>query len=108
MKAPRTCPKSSLSIDVGASAGPSTGTKGCSLHGPILWIVRATRSFPVPVSPEISTGDLVAAASRIKLKTYSIWGDHPTRVSMEKSTPVEEAVNSSVDLFDKFGIEARI
>ena len=55
MKAPRSCPNSSLSMIVSGSAPQSTGTNGPPRRGLAAWSARATSSLPVPLSPWIST-----------------------------------------------------
>jgi len=49
-------------------------TKGCLDRGLFWWIARATSSFPVPLSPEMSTLVLVGPTWRIRLKIFSISG----------------------------------
>ncbi len=61
VNAPFSCPKSSLSINPAGSVPQSTLTK-TDLRRPLaLWMARATSSFPVPVSPLISTVESVGA-----------------------------------------------
>ena len=55
VKAPRSWPKSSLSISPSGIPAQFTATKGPWLRGPSSWIARATSSLPVPLSPRIST-----------------------------------------------------
>ena len=59
--APLTWPKSSLSIRAGTSEPQSTGMKGLLALGPLVWMERATSSLPVPDSPTMRTGWVVAA-----------------------------------------------
>src|SRR5436309_14244247 len=47
-------------------------TKGLSRRMLFVWIARATRSLPVPVSPRISTGSSLGANRPINLYTSSI------------------------------------
>ena len=61
VNAPRSWPKSSLSSSSRGMAAVLMATKGPSARGPALWIARATSSFPVPLSPVISTGTSLAA-----------------------------------------------
>src|SRR6266851_715527 len=78
VNAPFTWPNSSLSISVGTSDPQSTGTNGFAAFGPLKWIDRATNSFPVPLSPRISTG-CVENATFDKIRySFSISGDCPT------------------------------
>ena len=56
VKAPRACPKSSLSSSVSGSAAQFSLTKGWVLRGLLKWIARAISSLPVPLSPSIRTG----------------------------------------------------
>ena len=56
VKAPATCPKSSLSKRLSLTAPQATSTKrpcGPPAALPISWMARASRDFPVPVSPVI-------------------------------------------------------
>ena len=55
VNAPFSCPNSSASSRLGASALQSNATNGPSARGPMRWIVRASSSLPVPLSPTIST-----------------------------------------------------
>ena len=70
VKAPRSWPKSSLSISDPGSAPQSTTTKLRLRRGLRWWIARATSSLPVPVSPRRSTavlvgGDLIDAIHHV-------------------------------------------
>ncbi|MCZ7683050.1 MAG: hypothetical protein M5U28_31270 [Sandaracinaceae bacterium] len=69
MKAPRTCPKSSLSTSVSGSAAQSMATKGPRRRPPCSWSARAASSLPVPVSPSRSTVTSLFAASSSTAKT---------------------------------------
>ena len=55
VNAPRACPNSSLSSSSSGSAAQLTATNERSARGPLVWMARPTSSFPVPVSPVIST-----------------------------------------------------
>ncbi|OGP86432.1 MAG: hypothetical protein A2Y95_08295 [Deltaproteobacteria bacterium RBG_13_65_10] len=46
--------------------------------GPVPWIVRATSSFPVPLSPRRKTGCVEVAAIEIWSRTLRISGHAPT------------------------------
>ena len=61
MKAPFSRPKSSLSSRPVGIAAQLSLTKGFERRGLRLWIARAINSFPVPVSPWISTVESVGA-----------------------------------------------
>ena len=61
VKAPFSWPKSSLSTSPLGKAAQFTLTSGRSRRPLRAWIARATSSLPVPVSPEISTEESVAA-----------------------------------------------
>ncbi len=54
VKAPLTCPKSSLSRSSGDRDGQDTTPKGRAARGPQVWMVRARSVLPVPDSPLIS------------------------------------------------------
>ena len=77
---PRTCPKSSLSSSASGTAAQLTATNGAFLRGPSAWMSRATSSFPVPVSPNTSTGVDVAATRRTSSFTARIPLLRPMRV----------------------------
>jgi hypothetical protein len=55
VKAPFSCPNSSLSISSAGMAAVLTATNGPSRRPPSWWIASATSSLPVPDSPRIST-----------------------------------------------------
>ena len=55
MKAPRSCPNSSVSSRVSGIAAQATLMSGCVCLPLSWWMARATSSLPVPVSPWIST-----------------------------------------------------
>ena len=64
---PFSCPKSSLSSRVSASAAQCTATNGLSARGLSAWMARASSPLPVPLSPVMSTvalagGDLPGQA----------------------------------------------
>jgi len=72
VKAPRSCPKSSLSSRVSASAPQCTPTKGPSRRGLHWWISLATSSFPVPLGPVTRTVAGVGATSSTSRLTGAI------------------------------------
>ena len=78
VNAPRTCPKSSLSKRPSANPAQLIATKGPAARGPLKWSARATISFPVPLSPVMSTGLLFGETRAINLKTSIIHGLTPT------------------------------
>ncbi len=55
VKAPRSWPKNCASNSDEAKAAALTGMKGLPARVPSWWTARATNSFPVPLSPRIST-----------------------------------------------------
>jgi hypothetical protein len=74
VNAPRSCPKSSDSSSVSGSAAQLTLTKGPSARGEREWISPAITSFPVPVSPVISTVLREGATRRARsTATRSAW-----------------------------------
>ncbi len=66
VNAPFRWPKSSLSISASGSAPQLTATSGRSFLELLKWMARATISFPLPVSPLMSTLDSAAAAFAMK------------------------------------------
>jgi hypothetical protein len=69
VKAPLSCPKSSLSRRVSGMAPQWTATKGPALLLLRSWIRRAISPLPVPVSPVRSTVVRVGATARIFART---------------------------------------
>ena len=65
VKAPRTCPNSSLSSRPSGIAVQLIGTNAALARAPVKWIVRATTSLPVPLSPVISTLERLLEILRI-------------------------------------------
>ena len=65
VKAPFSCPNISLSHRLSAMAEQLTAIKGLSFRALLWWIALAINSFPVPVSPTISTVALVGATISI-------------------------------------------
>ncbi len=63
VKAPRACPKSSLSSSVSGTAAQLMATKGPFRRRLRSCSARATSSLPVPLSPVIST-ELSVSATR--------------------------------------------
>ena len=55
VKAPATCPNSSLSAMDSGSAAQLTWISASSRRGEVSWICRATSSLPTPVSPVMRT-----------------------------------------------------
>src|SRR3989442_1311983 len=69
VKAPRSWPNSSLSASDTVRALQLTARKGLPQRGPLKWMARATNSFPLPLSPVISTGLLELVTRLIFSKT---------------------------------------
>ena len=65
VNAPRSWPKSSLSISSRGIAAQFTRTNGSSRRGLKRWIARLTSSLPVPLSPVMSTLARVGATRSI-------------------------------------------
>ena len=74
VKAPFSCPNSSLSSSVSVMAAQFTATKGPAARGLQACSVRAATSLPVPLSPIRSTVALVGATLRSASTTGSIAG----------------------------------
>ena len=72
VKAPFSCPNNSLSMSDSESAAQLTRMYSLLDRGLDWWISRATTSFPVPLSPRISTGALLFATRAAVLRTSSI------------------------------------
>ena len=69
VKAPRSCPNSSVSTSPSGSAAQFTLTRARFARGEAAWIARAMSSFPVPVSPVTSTVASVAATRATRSRT---------------------------------------
>ena len=78
MNAPLTWPNSSLSRSVSARALQSTVTNGRWLRRLAEWMAREISSFPVPVSPWMSTVLVVGAMRATILYTSSMRSEAPT------------------------------
>ena len=72
VKAPRSWPKSSLSISVAGMAAQLMATNGLSRRGERLWMARATSSLPVPDSPVMATLALAGATFSMSSNTRRI------------------------------------
>ena len=55
------------------------GTNFPSLRGDTRWMIRANSSFPVPLSPPMSTVEAVGAIFMANLSTFSMAGDPAMR-----------------------------
>ncbi len=80
VKAPFTCPNSSLSNNVSVTDPISTLTISSPDRRDRLWISLATSSFPVPFSPVISTFASVAATFLTMFITLIIVGEAPRTI----------------------------
>ena len=78
VKAPRSCPNSSLSSSWGGMAPQSTMMKGPFPRSLSVWIDSAVASLPVPVSPSISTVASLPDACSHRANTARIAADRPT------------------------------
>ena len=63
VNAPLSCPNSSDATSAGGIAAQFMSTKGSDARRERLWMARAISSFPVPVSPRISTVESVGATA---------------------------------------------
>ncbi len=81
VKAPRTCPKSSLSSSVSLMAAQFTLTKGRWSRIELAWMARATSSLPVPLSPVINTVAGVGAMRTMRPRTSRIACERPMMFS---------------------------
>ena len=77
VKAPRTCPNSSLSSRSAGRAAQFSGTHGPRRRLPVLCSARATSSFPVPLSPETSTLASESASRRTRWKILRMAEERP-------------------------------
>ena len=82
VNAPRTWPNSSASSRVSGIALQLSATKRCARRALAWWIARAASSFPVPVSPVMSTVLEVAATVSSIWKRSRIARLWPTMPSM--------------------------
>ena len=81
MKAPSSCPNSSLSSKVSGKAAQLMATNGRVARGLALWMACANSSLPVPLSPVINTFKGVAAYLRALATARSRVGLEPRRLS---------------------------
>ena len=81
MKAPLVWPNSSASASGSGMAAALKATNRWSARGLLWWIVRATSSLPVPVSPWISTVLFIGATSSSVENTCCIVLLWPTMLS---------------------------
>ncbi len=79
VNAPFSWPNNSLSSSVSVRAPQWITTMGINRRGLDEWIARATTSFPVPLSPVISTVASVEATIPISSSTRFIPALLPTR-----------------------------
>ena len=77
VKLPFSCPKSSLSMSPSGMAPQLMATKGWSLRSLRAWMLRATTSLPVPLSPVTSTVVLVGASFSTSCRTSRMGGESP-------------------------------
>ena len=84
VKAPRSCPKSSLSNKASGMAAQLTTTNGRAARAPQAWIARAISSFPVPLSPRISAEASEHATRRARANNSWSFRDPPTMVSSHR------------------------
>ena len=82
---PLTCPNSSLSSSVSVRAPQLIETSGRARRELCAWIARATSSFPVPLSPVMSTVLLRSATLPMILKISTSAGLSPMRKSVRVS-----------------------
>ena len=80
LKAPFLWPNSSDSSSVSGSAAQLIDTNGRAARGDCRWMLRATSSLPVPLSPCTSTGLSLTATRAITARTSRISGLLPTMV----------------------------
>ncbi len=73
--------------EVGGTAPQLTVMKGPPARAESRWIAAATSSFPVPLSPSISTGESAGATRTIMPFTASIAGETLTSSLMRSCSP---------------------
>ena len=79
VKAPRACPKSSLSIKLSGVAPQLWATNAALRRSLSAWSARAISSLPVPVSPSTSTGSSLSAMRGSASRTSHHAGDSPNK-----------------------------
>jgi hypothetical protein len=102
VNAPRTCPKSSLSNSCAGTAEQLMATKAASARGLRSCSARATSSFPVPLSPVMST-EMSAPAMR---RTRSLTRDQG-RALAEKGQAVGARQRLNLQALQRFGRSTR-
>ena len=85
---PRSMPKSSDSSRVSGSAAQLIATNGFSARSLRAWIMRATSSLPVPLSPVTSTEICEGATRDTRSSTRRAAGESPTKRRPAAARPV--------------------
>ena len=88
---PRSMPKSSDSSSVSGSAAQLMATNGLSARSLRAWIMRATSSLPVPLSPVRSTEIFDAATRETRSSTRRIAAESPTKSRPAAERPVSSS-----------------
>ena len=83
VKEPLTWPNSSLSSRFSGIAPQLIDRKRWPERGLAKWMARAISSLPVPLSPWISTVELVRATRSTRVKTACIFGLLPMMLAKE-------------------------
>ena len=91
VKLPFSWPKSSLSMSPSGMAPQLMATKGWSRRSLRAWMLRATTSLPVPLSPVTSTVVRVGASFSTSWRTSRMGGDSP-RISSPPAAPRPDLV----------------
>jgi len=100
VKAPFSCPNSSLSSSVGERAAQFTHSSGMCARGEAAWMARASSSLPVPLSPVISTVAWLCATRSTFSSTGRIAADSPiSRISGFRSSIVRRITSFSRRMF---------
>ena len=85
---PARCRRAPISSSVSGSAAQLIATKGFSARSLRAWIIRATSSLPVPLSPVIRTEVFEARPAPTRSSTRRAAGDSPTNSRPAAARPV--------------------
>ena len=95
VKAPGSCPKSSLATTPSAKTPQFSATKGLEARPLWSWMARATSSLPVPVSPRIRTGTSVAATRATRARSARMGSLSPRSAGAEGRTSARRRATSA-------------
>ena len=96
VKAPFSCPNSSLSTRSSGMAALLRTISGFPARWDRWWMALATNSLPVPVSPTIRTGSFVDATFWMRWYTFFILLEQPRRAGYSWNMSRDEMISSEI------------